>query len=167
MDDIVQRPGETAEEHKNRLVAKKKQEYDNKLEELKNNKSRDFAYDEKLLLTQIKEFTEFMKEREILSDSDNDIIEIRFAYLAENSPSLFNKILERNYPSKNDISELFYFHKLVRDGTLTKFEASQVYSKYRVEKKMKEIAGIDNLTNKETWDLLRTKNAFADKSIYY
>jgi hypothetical protein len=161
-------PNETDAEHKRRIIAYNKRIQEESKNKLIADKSRDLPYDETLLKKQIVDMTNEISGlcfdssgtmTRSATDSEKQHFANVYGYLCETSQTIFEMILRGDTPDLKELKTLIYFQRLIREGTLTKYTASQAFSEYRIKK----------LLNKESTNNEKKCNvskAFMDNSIY-
>jgi hypothetical protein len=181
-DFYARQQHETASEHKERIRQHEKAKFEDRKRAMEANRSTFLPYDEYTLKKQIVDFTNDVTDRyynnagervrEITAD-EREIYEMRFSHLFEMSQAMFNSILQGNFPDAKEIKCIMKFHKLIAEGKMTKYAASAAYSEYRITQLMnKNKPANDNGAEQKNknfdnaWEIMRTKNAFADETIY-
>jgi hypothetical protein len=188
-DFYTKQRNETPAEHKERIRKHEAEKFAQRKKMMEENKSTFLAYDEQMLKQQIVDMTNDVSDRfydengnriRAMNDDEREIYEMRFSHLREMSKVIFNNILAGSFPDPKEIKCIMKFHKLIAEGKMTKYAASAAYSEYRItqliNKGKNENGGNgegnsgDGVTKNKNfdnaWDIMRTKNAFADESIY-
>jgi len=165
-------PGESNIEWKARVGNAAKKDFEIRKKILENDKTTVLKYETSTLQQQIIEMTNDIIDK-YCNDQDipvpkeaRDIYESRFSYLFEKSPTIFKNILEKIFPSPEEIKTILSFHKMLTDGKLTRHEMSQAYAEYKLKRIMKEQNNVEKIRKDDLWDIMRSKNSFADKTIY-
>lgn len=171
--DFNQRlPGESEVEWKARIGNAAKKDFEMRKRMMENDKTTDLKYETNTLQNQIIEMTndiidKYSTEQDIPVPKDaRDIYECRFSYLYEKSPTIFKNIIEKIFPSPEEMKTILMFHKMLTDGKLTRHEVSQAYAEYKLKLAMKKQNNMEKIRKDDVWDIMRSKNSFADTSIY-
>lgn len=177
-DAITIRPGESQEAFRQRRAAEAKEEFENRKKFLENYTSRELKYDPNILKKQIVDMQNEMLDRfgdetdtRQVSYEEKSYFETRYAYLFAKGKTIFERILQKRYLNGGEFKLIMEIHKKIASGELTVYEASQVFQKYIMRTKM-NINPDDEMANKAAaekqtaWDMLRSKNSFADPSLY-
>jgi hypothetical protein len=171
--DFNQRiPGESEVEWKARIGNAAKREFEMKKKMMENDKTTNLKYETNTLQNQIIEMSndvmdKYCDEQDIpVPKEAREIYECRFSYLFEKSPTIFKNIIEKIFPSPEEIKTILMFHKMLTDGKLTRHEMSQAYAEYKIKLIMKKQNNVEKIRKDDVWDIMRSKNSFADKTIY-
>ena len=174
-DFARKRPEETDEQWRERVVSANRAEFDNRLNNIKNDTSTEFNFSATILQTQVEDMIKEIYEN--FGDEDDprsvtsefkEKMEFNYSYLLEKTPTFHRKILEKRFSDvTKEIRIMLFFINKVETGELSKFDMHQAYSMYRMKRVEKETAGIEHIRRDDAWDLLRSKNAWGDKNIYY
>jgi hypothetical protein len=161
-NDFNQRiPGESEVEWKARIGNAAKREFEMKKKMMENDKTTNLKYETNTLQNQIIEMSndvmdKYCDEQDIpVPKEAREIYECRFSYLFEKSPTIFKNIIEKIFPSPEEIKTILMFHKM-----------SQAYAEYKIKLIMKKQNNVEKIRKDDVWDIMRSKNSFADKTIY-
>jgi len=170
----TRRSGETEEQHRERIVKANKEEFAKKEQALKSDTSTDLGFDVPLFFRQINDLEADitanygdMNDTRTVPSSAKEEYELRFGYLNETSKTMFRKLVEKQFPDKMELLELKFFLGKIPTGELTRYEASQAYSEYRLKRKMKIANNMEHINRDDAWDLLRSKNSWGNTSNFY
>lgn len=163
-------PGETDQQWRERTYKIEKEKMEKRKKQMENDKTTDLNYEDRIFFDQVDRLIkEVENNKELTGNKKEEFITCmknKYTYLNRTSPSMFDKIIDQRYPRKSEIKLLRYLHRKISRGIITKYEASQLFSKYMLRKTFDKINATQNPGSGPQRNN-SSISAFNDDSIYF